>query len=106
MDPLVISPLTACCLTALDKCPGIRLIEVEETLWHLICKTILQDTCEDILKVMGSAWRCAGLEAACETQILGSLFEDVSTEAILMVDAFNSLNKEVALRNIYIHCLY
>ena len=35
---LVISPLTACCLTALDKCPGIRPIEVEETLRHLICK--------------------------------------------------------------------
>ena len=72
MDPLVISPLTACCLTALDKRPGIRLIEVEETLRHLICKTILQVTCEDYLKVVASSQLCAGQEAACETQILGA----------------------------------
>ena len=104
VDPLVISILTACYLIALNKCPGIRLIEVEETLRYLICKTIIQVTCEDILKVVGSSQLCAGQEAACETWILGSLFEDVSTEALLMVDAFNSLNREVALRNIYVHC--
>ena len=52
---------------------------------------------------------CADQEAACESGILSmkSLFEDSETEAIILVDAsnaFNSLNREVALRNIQILC--
>ena len=109
VDPHGISPLTACRLIALDKCPGIRPIGVGETLRRLISKAILQVTREDIQRVVGSVQLCAGQEAACETGILAmrSHFDDEGTEAVLMVDAsnaFNSLNREAALRNIHILC--
>ena len=41
VDPIGISALTACCLIALDKCPGVRPIGVVEMLRRLISKAIL-----------------------------------------------------------------
>ena len=108
-DPLGISALTACRLIVLDKCPGVRPIRVGETLRRLIAKAILRVTHDDILKALGSIQLCAGQEAACEAGInaMRNLFEDDGVEAMLMVDAsnaFNSLNREAALRNIRIYC--
>ncbi len=50
-----------------------------------------------------------GQEAACEAgiHVMRNLFKDDGVEATLMVDApnaFNSLNREAALRNVCIHC--
>ena len=47
-----------------------------------------------------------GTGAACEAGIhaMRNLFEDEGTEAIFMVDTFNSLNRETALRKIRILC--
>ena len=109
VDPQGISSLTACCLVALDKRPGIRPIGVGETLRHLISKAVLHITRDDILKAVGCQQLCAGQEAATESAILAmrSIFEDEVAEAALMVDAFNafnSLNREVALRNTHILC--
>ena len=104
-----ISSLTACRLVALDKRPGVRPIGIGETLRHLISKAVLHVTRDDILKAVGCQQLCAGQEAATESAILAmrSIFEDEVAEAALMVDtsnAFNSLNREVALRNTHILC--
>ena len=47
-----------------------------------------------------------GQQAGCEVAVhaMSSLYDSQTTEAILLVDAFNSLNREVALRNIQHLC--
>ena len=80
-----------------------------ETLRHLISKAILRVTRDDILKAVGSIQLCAGQEAVCEAGIhaMRNLFEDEGAEMMLMVNAsnaFNSLNREAALRNTRILC--
>lgn len=109
VHPHAVPPLTACHLTALDKSPGIRPIGVGEALRHLISKAVLQTTREDIKREVGSVQLCAGQEAACETRFftMRSFFEDKDTETVLIVDssnAFNSLNREAALRNAHLLC--
>lgn len=76
---------------------------------RLIFKAILRITKDVIQQEAGSLQLYADQEAACESGILSmkSLFEDSETEAIILVDAsnaFNCLNREVALRNIQILC--
>ena len=109
VDPQGISSLTACRLVVLDKRPGVRPIGVGETLRRLISKAVLHVTRDDILKAVGCQQLCAGQEAATVSAILAmrSIFEDEVAEAALMVDAsnaFNSLNREVTLRNTHIPC--
>ena len=70
---------------------------------------ILRVTHDDILKAVGSLQLCAGEEAGCKAGIhtMTNLFKDDGVQAMLMLDAsnaFNSLNREAALRNIRIHC--
>ena len=109
IDPEGISALVACRLIALDKKPGIRPIGIGETLRRLMAKTILRIAQADIQCAVGSLQLCAGQEAACEAGIhaIRNIFNDEDTEAVLLVDAtnaFNALNRQVALRNIRILC--
>ena len=109
VDPHGTSSLTACRLIALDKHPGVRPIGVGETLRCVISKEILRVTRDDILKAVGSLQLCAGQETACEAGIhaMRSLLEDDGVEAMLLVDAssaFNSLNREAAIRNVRVYC--
>ena len=107
---LCISALTACCLIALDKCPGVRPIGVGETLRRLISKATLRVTRDIIIqKAVGNLQLCAGQKAACEAGIhaMRGLLESEETEAVILVyafNAFNSLNREAALRNGRIPC--
>ena len=110
VHPRGISALTACGQFALDKCPGMRPIGVGETLRCLISKATLRVTRYIIQKVVGNLQLCAGQAAACEASIhaMRGLLESEGTEAIIMVDAsnaFKSLNREAALRNVRIVCL-
>ena len=97
---LCISALTACCLIALDKCPGVRPIGVGETLRRLISKATLRVTRDIIIqKAVGNLQLCAGQKAACEAGIhaMRGLLESEETEAVILVYAFNvfnSLNRE------------
>lgn len=77
-----ISPLTAHCLIAPDKCPGIRPIGVGVTLRHPMSKAVLQVTRDDILKPVGSQQLCAGQESTCEATI--HAIEDDAAEAVLL----------------------
>ena len=103
--PKALEPLVACCLIALDKCPGVRPIGIRETVRRIIRRTILNILKDDIRSVTGPLQLCAGHEAGCEAAIhaLREIFSSSATEAVILVDAsnaFNSLNREVALRNI------
>lgn len=99
-----ISPLTARCLIALDKCPGIRPIGVGVTLRHPMSTAVLQVTRDDILKAVGSQQLCTGQESACEATIhaIEDAQESIRSLLVDASNAFNSLNNEATLRNTHI----
>ena len=105
VDPIVIMPLVACRLIALDKCPGVRPIGVGETMRRIMNKTIATVLRDEIQEAAGPLQVCAGQIAGCEAAIhaMRRIHESQDTEAVILADAsnaFNSLNCEVALRNI------
>ena len=109
VDPQDIAAFTANRLIALDKCPGVRPIGVGETVRRIISKAVLSVIKSDVLEAAGSHQLCAGHEAGCEASIhsMCRIFHDTLTEAVLLVDAnnaFNSLNRKVALLNIHQLC--
>ena len=109
VDPKGLISFTACRLIALDKNPGVRPIGIGEVLRRIIGKAILMITSADIRKTVGTQQLCAGLVSGAEAGVhaMRTLKDDPDTEAVLMVDAtnaFNTLNREAALRNIRILC--
>ena len=105
LDPSSISSLLACRLIALDKNPGVRPIGIGETARRIIAKAVLAVTRPDIQESAGSVQLCAGQVAGVEAAVhaVRDRFGQEDTEAVLLVDAsnaFNSLNRNVALRNI------
>ena len=105
VDTKGLEPFLACRLVALDKRPGVRPIGICETSRRIIAKAILAVTSEDIQEVAGSQQLCAGQPAGAEAVVhaIRESFQDDDTEAVLLVDAtnaFNALNRQVALRNI------
>ena len=54
-----LSPILACRLIALDKCPGVRPIGVGETVRRIIAKAILSVVKDDVLQAAGSLQLCA-----------------------------------------------
>ena len=104
VDPKGISPFLACRLIALDKCPGVRPIGICETPRRIIAKAVLFVTKGDLQDAAGSMQLCAGQIAGIESAVhaMRSIFLKEDTEAVLLVDAsnaFNALNRQVALRN-------
>ena len=96
-------------MVALDKNPGVRPIGICETVRRIIAKAALQLTRQDVQEAAGSLQLCAvqpsGVEAAIHA--VRSIFEDSSTDCVLLVDAsnaFNSLNRQTALHNILHIC--
>ena len=105
VDPQGIAALLACRLIALDKRPGVRPIGVCETARRIIAKAILKIIKVDIQNTAGSIQLCAGQIGGAEAaiQAVRELFQSDETEAVLLVDAqnaFNSLNRQLALRNV------
>lgn len=103
--PEGLSAFIACRLLALDKCPGVRPIGVGEVLRRIIGKAIMVVVRRDVQQAVGSQQLCAGQEAGCEAavHVMRSIFADETTEGVLLVDAsnaFNRLNRAVALRNV------
>ena len=106
VDPQGLAALTANRLIALDKCPGVRSIGIGEIVRRIISKAVLKSV---VLEAAGTLQLCAGHEAGCEAAIhsMCRIFHDATTEAVLLVDAnnaFNSLNRKVALLNIHQLC--
>ena len=108
-DPRCVSPLLACRLITLDKNPGVGPIGIGETPRRIIAKTLLVVTRSDVLETVGSTQLCAGQIAAAESavQAVRECFQLEGTKAVLLVNAsnaFNSLNRNVALRTIQFEC--
>ena len=104
-----ISAMVACHLIALNKCPGVHPIGVGEVVRQIIAKAVLSIVKLDVLEAAGSLQLCAGQDAGNEAAVhaMRAIFCDDSTEAVLLVDAsnaFNCLNRQVALHNIQTLC--
>jgi len=109
VDPAGLSAFVSCRLIALDKCPGVRPIGVGETVQRIIAKAVLSVLKEDIREAAGSLQLCAGQLSGCEAAVhsVRTFFGLPDTEAVMLVDAtnaFNSLNRQAALRNIQHLC--
>ena len=96
----------ACRLVPLDKNPGVRPIAIGELPRRIISKAVLSIIGQDIADATCPLQLCAGLVGGCEAAIhaIQKLFSNTSTEGILLVDAFNVLNRQAALHNISVLC--
>ena len=100
-----LSAYNACRLIPLDKNPGVRPIGVGEVLRRIVGRSILKCITYD-LKLLGQCQQlCLGQKCGIEHAIhsLREKFEKPESEAILLIDAknaFNSLNRKLALENI------
>ena len=109
LDPQGLEAFLANRLIPLDECPGLRPIGIGETPRRIISKTIVSFLKDDIRTSAGPLQLCCGHEAGCEAIIhsMRSMFEKNDTEAVLLVDAdnaFNRLNRSLALVNIPVIC--
>ena len=109
ISPDILSPFLGCWLIALDKSPEVRPIGVCEVVRRIVAKAALYVIRDDIQAAAGPhqlcAWQIAGTEAA--VYAVRSVFNHNDSDAILLVDAtnaFNSLNRAVALHNIQQLC--
>ena len=80
-------------------------IGVGEVVRGIISRAILSVVKLDILEPAGYSQLCAGQDAGNEAAVhaMRAIYDDPSTEAVLLVDAsnaFNNLNRHVALHNI------
>jgi len=105
LSPGLLSSFLACRLIALDKQPGVRPIGICEVVRRIVAKAALSVIRTDIQASAGSFQLCAGQMAGAEAAIhsVRTLFAHNDCDAILLVDAsnaFNSLNRIVALHNI------
>ena len=109
VDPTLISTLVASRLIALNKNPGVRPIGIGETVRRMMGKSVVMFLSEDIQNASGPLQVCAGHLAGCEAAVhaMHQVYHSSATEGVLLVDAsnaFNSLNRETALRNIQYLC--
>ena len=109
VDPKSISPLLACRLIALDKNRGVRPIGIGDTARRILAKAVLSGMKPDIQDASGCLQICGGQISGIEAAVhaVRTAFDSSDTEAVLLVDAtnaFNSLNRQVALQNIRILC--
>ena len=100
-------PLLACHLIILNKRPGEHSVGIWDTAHYIIAKVVMVTL--DVQKATGYRQMCggqiSGIEAA--VHITRSAFELENKETLLLVDdtnAFNRLNRQVALHNIMHLC--
>ena len=91
------------------KKAGVRPIGICEALRRIIGNAVMDIFKIDALKAAGGVQLCAGHEssAVAAMRAMRTTFEEAATDAILFVDAenaFNNLNRKVALLNIRFVC--
>ena len=69
VDPSGLSALISCRLIALDKCPGVRPIGIEETVRRIIGKAVATVIRDDILETEAPLQVCAGHLSGCEVAV-------------------------------------
>ena len=109
VDPDGLGAFLACHLFPLDKNPRVRSIRICEVVRRIIGKAVMATVKEEVLEAAGRLQLCAGQEAGAEAAVhaMKAIFEDAATDAVLFVDAsnaFNNLNRKVALLNIRYIC--
>ena len=109
VDPEGIRAYVACRLVPLNKNPGVRPIGICEVLRRIVGKVVMSVVGDDVLSATGPIQLCAGHEAGAEAAVhaMSALFQDEGTDAVILVDAsnaFNNLNRRVALLNITLLC--
>ena len=109
VDPVSLSHLMVSRFIALDMNPGVRPIAIEEVCRRILGKTILRVIKPDILEAAGCLQLYVGQDLGCEVAVhcVQKIFQSDDTEGMLFADAtnaFNTLNREVALRNILHLC--
>ena len=105
MNPAFVAPLLVCRLIALDKHPGVRPIGVGDTARRIISKAVLAIVGPNIQDALGCQQLCGGQIAGIEAAVHATraALESEESQAALLVDAtnaFNTLNRQVALHNI------
>lgn len=105
VDPSGLRPFVASRLIALDKCPGVRPIGIGEVARRIIGKAIVKTISSEIQEATGPLQTCAGHLSGCEAAVhaMHQVFEDAEAEGVILVDAtnaFNCLNRQVALLNV------
>jgi len=109
VDPVGLQAFVACRLLPLNKSPGVRPIGVCEVVRRIMGKAVLSVIGKDVMEAAGPMQLCAGQTAGCEAAVhaMRTVFQDTCTDAVMLVDAsnaFNNLNREVALLNIQYYC--
>ena len=109
VDPVALSHLLSNKGLPLDKMPGVRPIGIGEIKRRIIGKAIVEAANFDIQKAAGPLQLCAGQSSGVEAAVhaMKEIWELHATDGILMVDAdnaFNRLNRKVALWNIQFTC--
>ena len=92
-----------------DGNPGVRPIGIGEVLRRIIGKSVVSLLKSDVQKAAGCLQMCTGLRSGIEAAVHTTemVWNEDSTEAILLVDAdnaFNRLNRQVALHNVKQTC--
>ena len=96
-------------LDRLDKQPGVHPIGIGEIPRRIIAKAVLAALRCDIQSSVGSVQLCGNQIGGCEAAVhaVKEMFKDEGTQGVLLVDAtnaFNCLNRNVALQNIQFNC--
>ena len=102
-----LTAFVACCFIPLNKQPGVRPIGIGEVPRRIISKAALHLVNMDIREACGPLQVYAGCEGGCKAPVyaMRQLFKDSMSHAALLVDAFNSVNRQAALHNILRLCL-
>ena len=111
-NPNYLSAFTASRLIPLDKGDhnhSVRPIGVGEVLRRIVGKAIIQLLKFDVAQSTAPIQTCGGVKGGVEAAVHGlrSIWEESSTEAIILVDAsnaFNCMNRKVGLQNTGILC--
>ena len=109
INPEIIRCYTASRLIPLDKNPGVRPVGVGEVIRRIVGKAITMSLKPELIESTGPIQVCAGIKGGVEAAIhsLRKIYDEPQTQGILLVDAnnaFNSLNRKVALKNIQYVC--
>ena len=83
-----------------------RPIGVGEVVRRIVGKSVVKVVKPDLLEAVGALQLCTGQDAGCESAVhaMKFIFEEDTTEAMIFIDAFNSLNRQVTLHNSQVVC--
>ena len=111
VEKSAIKTFTACRLIPLskDSGTGIRPIGIGEVFHRLIGKTVMKLVKPDVMEAAGPLQACSGQRAGCEAAIhaMRKVYQSPETECVMLIDAtnaFNCMNRQIALHNIDYVC--